>query len=44
MNNKSNLSDTTDYCLRNQQIKPRKLGKKKEKLYCICRTPYDDTK
>ncbi|KAI8124900.1 Nucleosome-remodeling factor subunit NURF301 [Lucilia cuprina] len=29
---------------RNQYNKPKKLNKKKEKLYCICRTPYDDTK
>ncbi|XP_002092980.3 nucleosome-remodeling factor subunit NURF301 isoform X2 [Drosophila yakuba] len=24
--------------------RPKKLTRKKEKLYCICRTPYDDTK
>ncbi|XP_061402352.1 nucleosome-remodeling factor subunit NURF301 [Musca vetustissima] len=28
----------------NSYNKAKKLGKKKEKLYCICRTPYDDTK
>ncbi|XP_075160179.1 nucleosome-remodeling factor subunit NURF301 E(bx) isoform X2 [Haematobia irritans] len=28
----------------NSHSKGKKLGRKKEKLYCVCRTPYDDTK
>lgn len=43
---KSNGSHLTNNnnAARNQIGKHKKLAKKKEKLYCICRTPYDDTK
>ncbi|KAM7358275.1 nucleosome-remodeling factor subunit NURF301 E(bx) isoform 2-T3 [Cochliomyia hominivorax] len=37
------MGSLTNFSPRNYN-KPKKLNRKKEKLYCICRTPYDDTK
>ncbi|XP_073840777.1 nucleosome-remodeling factor subunit NURF301 E(bx) [Musca autumnalis] len=40
----STKSVGTNANIQNSHAKAKKLGRKKEKLYCICRTPYDDTK